>query len=253
MPVNMLKCIIVDDEFKSRESLRALIEKFCDGIQVEALCQDSREALQAITEHKPDVVFLDIQLQRETGFEILERLDKIDFEIIFTTAFSEFAVRAFKFSAIDYLLKPVDVADLRTAIEKGRKRILSNISERMTELTQTIKGNTFKHSRLALPSSEGLVFVNVDHILYCEASGNYTNIHMEDGRKFIVSRTLREYEEMLAGLDFFRIHNSYLINLNSVKKYIRGEGGQVVMADDKALDVSKAKKKGFLEKVKLKE
>jgi two-component system LytT family response regulator len=249
----MLKSIIVDDEFKSRESLKALVEKFCEDIQVAAVCQNGDEAIKAINEHKPDVVFLDIQLQRETGFDILEKLDKIDFEIVFTTAFSEFAVRAFKFAAIDYLLKPVDIADLRKAIEKARKKIVGNISERMTQLAQTIKGNTFKHSRLAVPSSDGLVFVSVDGIMYCEASGNYTNIHMGDGRKFVVSRTLKDYEEMLEDLDFFRIHNSYLINLNLIKKYIRGEGGQVVMTNDQALDVSKAKKKGFLEKIKIKE
>ncbi|HEY0653739.1 MAG TPA: LytTR family DNA-binding domain-containing protein [Chryseosolibacter sp.] len=249
----MLKSIIVDDEFKSRESLKALIEKFCESIEVATLCQNGDEAIRAIAEYKPDIVFLDIQLQRESGFDILEKLDKVEFEIIFTTAYSEFAVRAFKFSAIDYLLKPVDVNDLRNAVEKARKRILGNISERMNQLAQTIKGNTFKHSRLAVPSSEGLVFVSVDNILYCEASGNYTNIHMSDGRKFVVSRTLKEYEEMLDGLDFFRIHNSFLINLHLIKKYIRGEGGQVVMTNDQALDVSKAKKKSFLEKIKIKE
>jgi two-component system, LytTR family, response regulator len=249
----MLKSIIVDDEFKSRESLRLLIEKFCEDITVSAVCQNGVEAIKAIGEHKPDVVFLDIQLQRETGFDILEKLDKIDFEIVFTTAFSEFAVRAFKFSAIDYLLKPVDIGDLQKAIEKARKRILGNISERMAELAQTMKGNSFKHTRLALPSSDGLVFVSVDEILYCEATGNYTNIYMGDGRKFVVSRTLKDYEEMLEDLDFFRIHNSYLINLNLVKKYIRGEGGQVVMSNQQALDVSKAKKKSFLEKIKIRE
>jgi two-component system, LytTR family, response regulator len=249
----MLKSIIVDDEFKSRESLKALVEKFCKDIQVSAVCQNSDEAIRAINALKPDVLFLDIQLQRETGFDILQKLDKIDFEIIFTTAFSEFAVKAFKFSAVDYLLKPVDIEDLRKAIEKARKRVLGNISERMTQLAQTMKGNTFKHSRLAVPSSDGLVFVSVDGILYCEASGNYTNIHMADGRKFVVSRTLKEYEEMLEDLDFFRIHNSYLINLNLIKKYIRGEGGQVVMTNDQALDVSKAKKKSFMDKIKIRE
>jgi two-component system, LytTR family, response regulator len=249
----MLKSIIVDDEFKSRESLKALVQKFCEDVEVSAICQNGDEAISAIYEHKPDVVFLDIQLQRETGFDILQRLDKIDFEIIFTTAFSEFAVKAFKFSAVDYLLKPVDIEDLRKALEKARKRVLGSISERMTQLAQTMKGNTFKHSRLAVPSSDGLVFVTVDGILYCEASGNYTNIHMADGRKFVVSRTLKEYEEMLGDLDFFRIHNSYLINLNLIKKYIRGEGGQVVMTNDQALDVSKAKKKSFMDKIKIRE
>jgi two-component system LytT family response regulator len=249
----MLRSIIVDDEFKSRESLKALIEKFCDNIQVAAVCQNGEEAIKAIEEHKPDVVFLDIQLQRETGFEILEKLNKIDFEIIFTTAYSEFAIKAFKFSAIDYLLKPIDITELRTAIEKAQKRIVGSISERMAQLAQNLKGNSFKNSRLAIPATDGLVFINVDEILYCEASGNYTNIHMVDNRKFLVSRTLKEYEDLLEEQDFFRIHNSFLINLNSIKKYIRGEGGQVVMSNDKALDVSKMKKKGFLEKIKMKE
>jgi two-component system LytT family response regulator len=249
----MLRSIIVDDEFKSRESLKALIEKFCDNIQIAAVCQNGEEAIKAIEEHKPDVVFLDIQLQRETGFEILEKLSKIDFEIIFTTAYSEFAIKAFKFSAIDYLLKPIDINELRTAIEKAQKRIVGSISERMAQLAQNLKGNSFKNSRLAIPATDGLVFINVDEILYCEASGNYTNIHMVDNRKFLVSRTLKEYEDLLEEQDFFRIHNSFLINLNSIKKYIRGEGGQVVMSNDKALDVSKMKKKGFLEKIKMKE
>jgi two-component system LytT family response regulator len=249
----MLRSIIVDDEFKSRESLKALIEKFCENIQVAAVCQNGEEAIRAIDEHKPDVIFLDIQLQRETGFEILEKLGKMDFEIIFTTAYSEFAIKAFKFSAIDYLLKPIDINDLRAAIEKTRKRIVGSISERMAQLTQNLKGNSFRHSRLAIPATDGLVFINVGEILYCEASGNYTNIYMNDGRKFIVSRTLKEYEDLLEEQDFFRIHNSFLINLSSIKKYIRGEGGQVIMSNDKALDVSKMKKKGFLEKIKMKE
>jgi two-component system LytT family response regulator len=249
----MLRSIIVDDEFKSRESLKALIEKFCDNIQVAAVCQNGDEAIKAIDEHKPDVVFLDIQLQRETGFEILEKLDKIDFEIIFTTAYSEFAIKAFKFSAIDYLLKPIDINELRAAIEKAQKRIVGSISERMAQLAQNLKGNSFRHARLAIPATDGLVFINVGEILYCEASGNYTNIYMDDSRKFVVSRTLKEYEDLLEEQDFFRIHNSFLINLNSIKKYIRGEGGQVVMSNDKTLDVSKMKKKGFLEKIKMKE
>jgi two-component system, LytTR family, response regulator len=249
----MLKSIIVDDEYKSRESLKALVEKFCENISVVAICQNGNDAVQAIDEYDPDLIFMDIQLQRETGFEILERLDKINFEVIFTTAFSEYAIKAFKFSAIDYLLKPIDINELRLAVEKVQKRVIGNISERVYELAQNIKRNTFKHTRLALPSSQGLVFVSVDQIIYCEASGNYTNIYMEDQRKFVVSRTLKEYQDLLEDQDFFRIHNSYLINLNSIKNYIRGEGGQVVMVNDKALDVSKSRKKSFLELIKMKE
>jgi two-component system, LytTR family, response regulator len=249
----MLRSIIIDDEFKSREVLKSLVEQFCDGIEVCEVCRNGEEAIAAITTHKPDVVFLDIQLQRETGFDILQRLDKIDFEIIFTTAYSEFAIKAFSYSAIDYLLKPIDIELLRKAIEKARKRLVGSISERVAQLAQNLKGNSFKHSRLAIPSTDGLVFISVGDILYCEASGNYTNIYMDDQRKLIVSRTLKEYEDLLEDQDFVRIHNSYLINLNSIKRYIRGEGGQVVMKNDKVLDVSKMKKKSFMDKIRMKD
>jgi two-component system, LytTR family, response regulator len=249
----MLNCIIVDDEFKSRESLKALIEGFCEDIKVAAVCQNGAETISAIEEHKPDVVFMDIQLQRETGFDILEKLNKIDFEVIFTTAYSEFAIQAFKFSAIDYLLKPIDISDLRKAVEKARKRTVGNISARMDQLVINLKSNSQKYFKLALPSHDGLVFVNIDDIIYCEASGNYTNIHMDTGQKYIIGRTLKEYEDLLSDRDFFRIHNSYLINLGAIKKYIRGEGGQVVMSNDIYLDVSKLKKKYFLEKIRIKE
>jgi two-component system LytT family response regulator len=249
----MLRSIIIDDEFKSREVLKSLLEKFCENVDVLATCQNGDEAISAITTHKPDVIFLDIQMQRETGFEILERLDKIDFEIVFTTAYSEFAIKAFNFSAIDYLLKPIDIQMLRKAVEKARRRIVGSISQRVAQLAENMKENSFKNTRLAIPSNDGLVFVSVGEIIYCEASGNYTNIYLEENRKFLVSRTLKEYEELLVDQDFFRIHNSHLINLNSIKKYIRGDGGQVVMKNDKTLDVSKMKKKGFLDKIKMKE
>jgi two-component system, LytTR family, response regulator len=249
----MLNCIIVDDEHKSRESLRALIERFCEGVNVSETCQNSTEAIDAIQRHRPDLVFLDVQLQKETGFDIIEKLERVDFEIVFTTAYSEYAIKAFKFSAIDYLLKPIDISDLRMAVEKVRKKMVGNMSARMEQLTQTLKRNSPKNMKLAIPSSDGLVFVKVDTIIYCEASGNYTNIYMEDNKKHIVSRTLKEYEDLLDDQDFFRIHNSYLINLNSVKRYIRGEGGQVVMTNDKTLDVAKLKKKDFLARVKIRE
>jgi two-component system LytT family response regulator len=249
----MLRSVIIDDEFKCRESLKSLIEKFCDDIEVSSTCHNGDDAVAAIATFKPDVVFLDIQLQRETGFEILQRLDKIDFEVIFTTAYSEFAIKAFSFSAIDYLLKPIEIEPLRKAIEKARKRIVGSISERVAQLAENMKGTSFRNSRLAIPSNDGLVFVMAGEILYCEASGNYTHIYMDDNRKFTVSRTLKEYEVLLDEQDFFRIHNSHLINLNAIKKYIRGDGGQVVMKNDKVLDVSKSKKKGFLDKIKVKE
>ncbi|MFD0998255.1 LytR/AlgR family response regulator transcription factor [Ohtaekwangia kribbensis] len=245
----MINAIIVDDELKSRESLKILLEEFCDNVAVKALCQDVAEAVQAIQQYKPDVVFLDIQLQRETGFDLLTQLGDFDFEVIFTTAYAEYAIKAFKFAAIDYLLKPIDIGELKRALTKVEKRMNASISLRLQQLMQNLKNTSSENYKLALPTTDGLVFVKMQDILYCEASSNYTEITVMDGKKYIVSRTLKEYEDMLGEHNFYRIHNSYLINLNAIKKYVRGEGGYVIMANDKSLDVSKRKKEGFLARI----
>jgi two-component system LytT family response regulator len=245
----MIRCIIVDDELKSRESLKILIEDFCQGVTVHALCQNIAEALNAIQEIKPDLVFLDIQLQRETGFDLLSKYKEMDFEVIFTTAHSEYAIKAFKFSAIDYLLKPIDIEELKSALLKVEKRKDNTISDRLQQLLQNLRSGASDNYKLALPTTDGLIFVKVNEILYCEASSNYTEIIMTDNRKYIVSRTLKEYDDMLSDQNFFRIHHAHLINLNEIKKYVRGDGGYVVMNNDKSLDVSKRKKEGFLARI----
>jgi two-component system LytT family response regulator len=245
----MIRSIIVDDELKSRESLKILIEDFCQGVSVHALCQNIGEAVTAIDQIKPDLVFLDIQLQRETGFDLLTRYKDFDFEVVFTTAYSEYAIKAFKFSAIDYLLKPIDIEELKRAIEKVEKHKGDTVTDRLQQLLQNLRKSPSENFKLALPTADGLVFVKVDDILYCEASSNYTEIFMTDNRKYMVSRTLKEYDDMLSEQNFFRIHHSYLINLNEIKKYVRGDGGYVVMNNDKSLDVSKRKKEGFLSRI----
>jgi two-component system LytT family response regulator len=247
----MIRSIIVDDELKSRESLKILIEDFCTGVTVDAVCQNIAEAVKAIDELKPDLVFLDIQLQRETGFDLLTKFQDFDFEVIFTTAHAEYAIKAFKFSAIDYLLKPIDVAELQLGIDKVAKSRSNNIAARLNQLMQNLRVGSGENYKLALPTSDGLVFVKVNDILYCEASSNYTEIIMSDSRKYIVSRTLKEYDDMLGEQNFFRIHHSYLINLNGIKKYVRGDGGYVVMNNDTSLQVSKRKKEGFLSRIKI--
>ncbi len=245
----MLKSIIIDDELKSRESLRILIEDFCTGVEVSQLCQNVAEGLVAIEKHKPDVIFLDIQMQRETGFDLLNKIKEVTFEVIFTTAYSEYAIKAFKFSAIDYLLKPIDIEELKASLLKVEKKIGGSITGRLEQLMDNLKGGNTENFKLALPTSDGLIFIKVNEIVYCEASSNYTNIYMLDGKKHLVSRTLKEYEEMLAESNFFRIHHSYLINLNLIKKYVRGDGGYVVMNNDTSLDVSKRKKEAFLDRI----
>ncbi len=245
----MVRSIIVDDELKSRESLKILLEDFCEGVSVNALCQNVDEAIIAVRDVNPDVIFLDIQLQRETGFDLLTRLKDFDFEVIFTTAYSEFAIKAFRFSAIDYLLKPIDVQELIQALAKVQRRLDHNFAERLRELMHNLRTKSSENYKLALPTSDGLIFVKVNSILYCEASGNYTEIMMDDNKKYLVSRTLKEYEDLLVEQNFFRIHHAYLINLNGIKKYVRGDGGYVIMNNDRSLDVSKRKKEGFLSRI----
>ena len=212
----MLKALIVDDEPKARENLQILLTDFVEGVEVAALCENIVEATQAVREHAPDVVFLDIQLQRETGFDLLTKLKEIDFEVIFTTAYTEYAIKAFKFSAIDYLLKPIDIEELKKAVARVEKRVSNNMTGRLTQLVQNLKLGSNENYKIALPTLDGLVFVKISDILYCEASSNYTQIFTTE-EKYLVSKTLKEYDDLLSDHNFFRIHNSYLININSIK------------------------------------
>ena len=245
----MVRCVLVDDEQKNLENLKILLEDFCTNAQVLALCQNVNDGIEAIHKHKPDIVFLDIQMQRETGFDLLAKIKPIDFEVIFITAHSEYAIKAFKFSAIDYLLKPIDIEELKKAVDKVEKKLNVNISGRLEQLLQNLKPAVGQNYNLAIPTSDGLIFVKIANIIYCEASSNYTEIFTRDGKKHIVSRTLKEYEELLVDHHFFRIHNSYVVNLNCIKKYVRGDGGHVIMSNDVSLDVSKRRKEAFLNRL----
>lgn len=247
----MIRCIIVDDEEKSRDSLKIILEDFCENVEVVALCENLGEATNAIRNTKPDLVFLDIQLQGEMGFDLFQKAGEITFEVIFTTAFSDYAVKAFRFSAIDYLLKPIDITELQNALQKVEKRVSQSMTARLEQLITTLKGGSMDSMNLALPSTDGLLFVKVKEILYCIAKSNYTEITLINEKKYVVSKTLKEYEDLLEEYNFFRIHNSYIINLGEIKKYVRGDGGFVVMSDEKKLDVSKRRKDTFLERISM--
>lgn len=242
----MITALIVDDEKNSCETLQSLLTDCCLDVSVVKYCQTIDEAVKAVELHHPDVVFLDINMKGENGFDLLERVKTIDFEIIFTTAFSEYAIKAFKFSAIDYLLKPIDVDELMAAIDRVIKRKKAEAPTRYEYLRQNLKMSDGQHFKLALPSSEGLTFIKISDIIYCEADSNYTTFFLTDGKKIIVSHTLKEYEEILSDYRFFRIHHSYLVNLDAIKQYVRGDGGHVVMINGAALDVAKRRKEEFL-------
>lgn len=246
----MLKTIIVDDEPKSRESLKKLLQLFCGRtIEVIASCGTVAEAVEAIKAYQPDIVFLDVEMSGETGFDVLEQTTSHDFYTVFITAHAEYAIQAIKSSASDYLLKPVSADELVVAVEKihhaSKARQKGPASHPLVQM-QPMGDHAY---RLPLPTSEGLIFVNTPEILYLKASGNYTEIFTTTGEKHLVSRQLKEFEEVLGSHNFFRIHHSYLVNLAHVKRYYRGEGGYVVVGEDIALDVSRRRKEKFLERI----
>ncbi|MBC7426693.1 MAG: response regulator transcription factor [Bacteroidia bacterium] len=241
----MIKAIIIDDEPNSLNALSKMVQNYCPDLQVVATADTVATGIAAITEHKPDLVFLDIELPDKTGFELLASLEPVDFEVIFTTGHEEYAIKAFKTAAIDYLLKPIDIEELERAVDKVvDKRKKSKTNQNFDVLIQNWK-NAESH-QIALSSSEGFIFVKIKDIIYCKGDGAYTYFFLKSGEKIIVSKNLKEFEDLLDDQGFFRTHKSYLINLNEMKKYVRGDGGYVVMSNGDNIDVSKRKKESFL-------
>lgn len=249
-----IKAIIVDDEPYCCESLATLLERFCPEVKISAVCNSGQEALTAIQEIKPHLVFLDIEMPYMNGFELLEKLPAIDFELVFTTSYDQYAIKAFRFSALDYLLKPVDREELQKAVSKVINRKENPIPQQLEILLQKI--NHFNNpmaigsiQRIALPTMEGLQLVPISSIISCASDGNYTIFLLKDKQKIVVSRPLKEVEEMLAEHSFLRVHNSYLVNLNEINKYIKGEGGYLLMSDATTVDVSRSKKEILLNRL----
>jgi two-component system LytT family response regulator len=246
----MIKAIIVDDEEKSRVTLNRLVSDYCPDIKIAELCDSVDTAQKAVEKHDPDLVFLDIEMPFHNGFVLLERISNPRFEVIFTTAYDHYAIKAIKFSALDYLLKPVDTDELVSAVEKiNEKRISPQTHLPDFELLLSnlkLKGKTAK---IAIPTFEGLQMVNADDIVRCTADESYTQISLANGTRLMVSRILKEYEELLSDLNFFRVHNSTLINLTHVVKYIKGDGGYVLMSDGESVEVARRKKNELLSRL----
>ena len=243
----MIRTVVIEDEEHSRKMLLQMLQEHCKQINVVAEANSVKTGLSAIAQQMPQLVFLDIELQSETSFEILEKLPEINFELVFTTAFDHYALKAIKFCAIDYLLKPIDLNELRTAVAKAEKRLNREyLNKNLEVLINNLKSGSQNNHRIALSTLEGLLFVNVSDIIYCESSGPYTHFIFKQADRIITSKHLKEYEDLLNGYDFFRIHKSYLVNLHEIKKYIRGEGGCLIMSNGTSLNVSKQRKEDFL-------
>lgn len=240
----MLKAIIIDDEEGARFTLSTLLEEYCPSISIIAQCSNVPEGVLAINKHTPDIVFLDIEMPEYNGFELVEFFKIVDFEIIFVTAYSQYAIRAFEVSAVDYLLKPVEIEQLQAAVEKAsQKRTQANIMQRLDLMKSTYNGDEIK--KIALPMSDGLMFVDVAEIILFEADRAYTHVFLKNGSKITVSKPMRTFEDILENRQFiFRPHRSHLININYIKKYVRGDG-MIFMDNGFALPVSRERKQEF--------
>ena len=244
-----LRALIVDDEFQSRNLLSKLLSGHHDQVHLVAQASNQEEAMISIRDCKPDLVFLDIMLNDGTGFDLLNNLENIPFEVVFTTAYDQYALKAFKFNAIDYLLKPIDPDELQAAILKARHKMethLRTTPEQLENLYKTIKSPTSLEKKIAIPTSDGFLIQNLDDILYCQASGNYTQFCLANKTRVLSSYTLKQYDEMLSEFNFFRAHKSFLINLKHVNQYRKGEGGVVIMSDGMEIEISRRNKEPFI-------
>ena len=248
--ISSLRAIIIDDERNSRHSLRQKLSVHCPEVTIIGECENGEEAEKAVAELEPDLLFLDVEMPRMNGFTLLQQLKHRNFEVIFVTAYDYYAIKAIKFSALDYLVKPVEVEELKTAVKKAaQKRMQPDDNERLELLLQNLMNEKRDRQRIAIPSMKGLQFIKLDDIIYLEAHSNYTVVYLGKETKITVSKTLKDFEELLPVNVFIRIHHSYIINSSAVEKYIRGDGGQVVMKNGVTLDVSKRKKSDFLKAI----
>jgi two-component system LytT family response regulator len=242
--MNTINAIIIDDEERARNTLSSLLLNYCPEISVLATCANVPDGVLAINKHKPDVVFLDIEMPDYNGFELLGFFREIDFDIIFVTAYSEYAIKAFEISAVDYILKPIDIDQLKNSVEKlKQKKLHSQMQEQIELLKESYKGDDIR--KIALSMSNGLTFVEIADIVLLEADGAYTTFYLKDGQKIVVSKKLKFYEDILSNRSFFfRTHRSYVINVNFIKKYSRSENA-ILMDNDTSITISRDRKQEF--------
>lgn len=247
----MINAIIVDDEDHCAERLQRLLNTYChDQIRILGCYASVDAAEKAINSLQPQLIFLDIQLSDSTGFDLLQRIDRDSYRVIFTTGFSEHAITAFKFSAVDYLLKPIDKDELVASVMKTVKTISAVEAARRYELLlHNLKSSSGLAEKLCLPSVNGFEFVDIKDIIRCHSNGNYTEFYLKKGLKITVAKTLKEFDSLLSQHGFFRVHHSHLVNLAYIKRYNKGGGGSVVLSDGTEVEVSSRRKEAFLARV----
>ena len=246
----MIRTVLVDDETDSIRVLQRLLEDYCPQVSIAGTAGGVETALPLIRETKPDLVLLDIEMAQGNAFDLLNQLQPIDFKVIFVTAFDNYAVRAFKYSAVDYLLKPVDIEDLRSAINRVEKKSDEHaVVQQMKMLLDNVGVLNLPKQKMAIPTITGLIFITVQEIIRFEAKGNYTSIYLTTGEPILATRTVKDYEDILPETIFCRIHNSHIINLSRIKKYQKGRGGSVEMEDGSIIEVASRRRDEFLHRL----
>ncbi|MBL7700916.1 MAG: response regulator transcription factor [Ferruginibacter sp.] len=246
----MEPCIIIDDEPKARKLLQSVIEQYCPGLQIMALCEDLPAGIKAIKKHKPSLIFLDIEMPGHSGLELLDFFndDEIDFSIIFTTAYNEYAIQAFRFSAIDYLLKPIQHTELVGAVDRFLKKQQLQQPAQLKSLKQNLNSaDGWSEKRIAVPSAQTIHFFKPDEVIMIKGEAAYSEIYLASGSKLLASRNLRHFEEMLKDIPvFFRSHKSYIINRSAVKEYVKSDGGYLTLHNGLQAGLSPDKAADFL-------
>jgi two-component system LytT family response regulator len=244
----MIRTLIIDDEIKSQKTLHKLLEKYCTGVEVVGFANNVKTGVNAINDLNPDLVFLDISMPDGDGFEVLQQVKNRDFEVVFTTAFNDYAIKAFQFSALHYLLKPINYIELQNAVERYKENHKDlNLNEKIQVLFDNLNK---KPQKIVLPTAESLKVVDVEKIMYCKADSSYTHFYFINEDPMMVSKALSIFEELLPSDIFCRIHNKYLINLNFVANYIKGRVGRVILETNEEFEISAGRKAEFLKRFK---
>jgi two-component system LytT family response regulator len=245
----MVKAIIIDDETHCSETLHLLLNEYCPQVTVIGEFNLAKAGLEALQKWTPDLLFLDIEMPVMNGFQLLEQFKELPFAVIFTTSYDQYAIRAFRFSALDYLLKPVDADDLQQAVQKAARQLAPPLPQQLEILLQKLHQPVTGIQKIAVPTMEGLQMIGLDAIISCASDSNYTTFFLKNNQKLIASQTLKDVEAVLEEHPFLRVHHSYVVNLNEVVKYVKGVGGYLLMSDGTTIDVSRSRKDALLKKL----
>lgn len=243
--------VIIDDEPGNVVTLTRIIKEYCPQIKLTGSAPDPLKGYELIKKNDPDLVFLDIEMPYGNAFDMLDRIDPVRFEVIFVTAFDNYAMKAIRYAALDYILKPVNINELKEAVSKAISRLEEKeINTRVRSLLVDYKNENSSHQRIGLPTAQGFRFEDINKIMYIQAEGNYSIVYIKDQKKELVTKSLKEFEEILPEVSFCRIHYSHIININFVKKYFKGRGGYVEMEDGTSIEVSVRKRSDFFDRFK---